>query len=277
MSEEGDRIYVAQPMEGFLQRDSSNLLQSLREGGDCDPSSPEGLPGDEHCLTVLDPDVESALEAQPPIQDGWHHTLQKVPERPYMLALSESTGPDGVDRSDPDDYGSCPGGTIQVFGLEENETLDPDPVGRYSLPEQTPENCGPDGWNPDEVAWPGWLSPHFTTPLPDVVFATYYSGGVRAIDIADPADPTEVGHFFNEPVSEVRWATYGPPGEAEPGADGQEPNQRRATDLSMFAFSYPVIHDGYVIYADVHSGLYVLEYTGPHAEQLQDSSLHTSS
>jgi hypothetical protein len=45
----------------------------------------------------------------------------------------------------------------------------------------------------------------------------------------------------------------------------------------MFAFSYPVIHDGYVIYADVHSGLYVLEYTGPHAEQLQDSSLHTSS
>jgi hypothetical protein len=269
MSTDGTRIYVAQPMVGFLQLDSSNLVQSLRGNGDCDPASPEDLPGDEHCLTVHDPDIESALEAQEPIQDGWHHTLQAVPDRPFMLALAESSGTSGTDPTNPDDYASCPGGQIRVFSTEDS-TLDPEPVGRYSLPEQRPENCRSDGWNPDDVAWPGWLTPHFSIAFPNLVIATYYSGGLRAIDISNPREPTEIGHFFNEPVSAVRWATYGLDGESESGDDGGEPHQRRESDMHMFAFSYPVVHDGYVFYSDVHSGLYVLEYTGPHAEEIPD-------
>lgn len=283
MSTDGTRLYVAQPMEGFLKLDSSNLVESLRGGGDCDPAPPEDLPGDDHCLTVHDAGVESALAAQAPIRDGWHHTLQTVPDRPYMLALSESTGPDGVDADDPADYGSCPGGQIRVFSVEaagdregpgarmaEPGSLEPEPVGSYSLPEQRPANCGSEGWDPEAVAWPGWLSPHFSIAFPDLLIATYYSGGLRAVDISDPTEPTEVGHFFNDPVPEVRWATYGPPGDSESGEGGAEPSQRRDSAMSMFAFSYPVVHDGHVIYGDVHSGLYVLEYTGPHAEQIPE-------
>ena len=269
MSTDGTRIYVAQPMVGFLQLDSSNLVQSLRGDGDCDPASPEELPGNDHCLTVHNPEVESALEDQAPIHDGWHHTLQKVPDRPYVLALAESSGTSDVDRTDPADYASCPGGRIRVFSVADG-SLDAEPVGSYSLPEQRSGNCGSDGWDPDEVAWPGWLSPHFSIAFPDLVIATYYSGGIRAIDISDPAEPTEVGHFFNKPVSEVRWATYGPKGESDSGEDSGEPNQRRDSDLYMFAFSYPVVHDGYVFYGDVHSGIYVLKYTGPHADQIPD-------
>lgn len=268
MSTDGTRIYVAQPMVGFLQLDSSNLLESLRGNGSCDPAPPEAMPGDEHCLTVLDPNVASSLESQS-VQDGWHHTLQKVPDRPYMLALSESSGPDGGDPSNPEHYASCPGGEIQVLSVAgsgaepgsdgPNGTtgpLRPEPVGTFSLPEQRSENCGPEGWDPDEVTWPGWMSPHFALPFPDIVFVTYYSGGLRAIDISDPTDPVQVGHFRNTPVEEVRWPSYGSPeGEYRP---------------YPFAFSYPVTHDGYIIYGDVTSGLYVLEYTGPHAEQIPE-------
>jgi hypothetical protein len=268
MSTDGERVYVAQPMVGFLQLDSSNLVASLRGNGTCDPTPPEDVPGEDHCLTVLDPDVTSSLEAQSPIQDGWHHTFQKVPDRPYVLALSESSGPEGVDPTEPAHYGSCPGGTIRVFSVAgpdaradsagrraPNGTVHPAPVGSYRLPEQRPEHCGPAGWDPDEVTWPGWMSPHFTLPFPNVVFATYYSGGLRAIDISDPTAPVEVGHYLNKPVAEVRWATYGSPGAYEP---------------YPLAFSYPVTHDGYVIYGDVNSGIYVLEYTGPHAEEVPD-------
>lgn len=31
-----------------------------------------------------------------------------------------------------------------------------------------------------------------------------------------------------------------------------------------------MFHDGYLIYVDVHSGLCVLEYHGPHAEEIPD-------
>jgi len=162
MSTDGKRIYIAQPMVGFLQLDSSNLIESMRGNGDCDPAPPENMPGEDHCLTVLDPNVNSSLDAQSPIQDGWHHTLQKVPNRPYALTLAESTGPGGgVDPTAPADYGSCPGGTVRVFPLDggdstqdpenrnaTNGTLAPEPVGGYSLPEQQPENCGSEGWDP---------------------------------------------------------------------------------------------------------------------------------
>jgi hypothetical protein len=255
-------------MVGFLRLDSSNLIQSLRGNGSCDPAQPEEMPGADHCLRVLNPNVTPILEAQS-IQDGWHHTLQKVPDRPYILALSESGSPDGNDPSNPEHYASCPGGEIQVLSIAESgeETgsnnrsvtigaLQPEPVSNYTLPEQRPEKCSSEGWDPDEVTWPGWLSPHFSLAFPDIVFATYYSGGLRAIDISDPTNPVQVGRYRNEPVTEVRWPTYGSPeGKYRPYS---------------FAFSYPVTHDGYIIYGDVTSGLYVLEYTGPHAEQIPE-------
>lgn len=268
MSTDGRRIYVAQPMVGYLQLDSSNLLRSLRGNGSCDPASPETLPGDDHCLTVLDPHVASSLESQS-IQDGWHHTLQPVPDRPYLLALSESSGPGGANPANASHYASCPGGEIQVFSVADSGAeggpddrdappgaLHPEPVGTYSLPEQRPGNCGPAGWDTDAVTWPGWLSPHFSLPFPDIVFVTYYSGGLRAIDISDPTNPVEVGYYRNEPVQAVRWPTYGSPG-----------GEYRPYPM---AFSYPVTHEGYIIYGDVASGLYVLEYTGPHAAQIPD-------
>jgi hypothetical protein len=41
-----------------------------------------------------------------------------------------------------------------------------------------------------------------------------------------------------------------------------------ATPPAVFAFSYVVTKDGFVIYADIHSGLYVLKYKGPYKHEI---------
>lgn len=278
LSPDGTTMHVAQPPVGYLVLDSSNLVESVRGGESCDPASPHDSIGEGHCLSTLDPNADEALEAQTDA-DGWHHTLLDVHDRPYMLALSESSGPGGTDESDPEAYAECPGGSIQLFGIAGGDepdgesvpgTLEPDALGTFTLPEQQAEHCLDERWDPDEAAWPAWLSPHFAMAFPDITFVTYYSSGLRAIDISDPENPQEVGHFFNEPVSEVRWAAYGVSDEPVTRDDGSVQQLPLSEPMQMFAFSYPVAHDGYLIYGDVHSGIYVLEYTGPHADRLPE-------
>lgn len=273
MSVDGERIYVAQRESGVLLLDSSNLLTALRTGEECETAPPESTPGDEHCLTAADPDLEASLEAQPDLADEWHHTPLKVPDRPYLLTAAESTGVEWDEESGTVRNGSCPGAKIRVYSIDGNRRgLDPDPEGTYSVPEQNERNCDGDEWKPDAVAEPAWLSPHLPLAFHDLAFSTYYSAGFRGIDISDPADPREVGRFFNEPVEEVRWASYGLYGERERDDVGdvvRRPLPRR----HMLAFSTPVVYEGYLIYADVHSGLYVLEYTGPYADQVPNEEL----
>jgi hypothetical protein len=80
--------------------------------------------------------------------------------------------------------------------------------------------------------------------------------------------PVEVGHFFNKPVKQVRWCSYGPCLPAVLRPDGLALRRPVAGPPQMFAFSYVLSHDGTVIYADVHSGLYILKYRGPHADEI---------
>lgn len=284
-STDGTRIYVAQLGTGVVVLDSSNLLAALRGGEACEAAPPRDLPGEDHCLTAADPDLEGSLAAQPDLDREAQHTALKVPDRPYLLASTESAGPQWDEDTGEVRLGDCPGAVVRFFGIDGEDgtdgdgdadgnaragTVDPEVRGLYSLPEQRADNCDRDGgWDPDAVAPPAWLSPHFSTVFPDVAFVTYYSAGIRAVDISDPTDPVEAGHFFNEPVEEVRWESYGMQGERQ-WADDEPLRQTVADTTHMFAFSYPVVHDGYVVYADVHSGLYVLEYDGPHADQLPD-------
>ncbi len=270
MSTDGERIYVAQYGAGVLVLDSSNLLASLRDGTECDPSAPDSMPGDGHCLTAADPELVASLEAQPDLPGEWQHTPLKVPDRSYLLAAAESRSMEWDDETGAVRKGPCPGARIRTFELDaDNGVVESDPVGTYGVPEQDEENCESDGWVADTVAEPAWLSPHFPLAFHDLAFSTYYGAGFRAIDISDPATPVEVGHFFNEPVEEVRWASHGLQGEREYG-DDDEPVRQHLPQPHMFAFSYPIAHEGYLIYADTHSGLYVLEYTGPHADQIPD-------
>jgi hypothetical protein len=250
-------------------------MDALRTGEDCDPSPPESVPGEGHCLASADPDLEATLDDQPDFSGDFYHTPLKVPDRPYLLVTSEHTEVGWDEEAEELEMGSCPGAEIRLFPLdEERRRVGPEPEGTYGLPEQDEENCidDTDEWEEGTAAEPAWLSPHFPLAFHDIAFSTYYSAGFRAIDISDASNPREIGHFFNEPVEDVRWASFRTAGETEYDDDGNEIGQQLPL-RHMFAFSYPVVYNGYLIYADIHSGLYVLEYTGPYADQIPSSGI----
>lgn len=285
-STDGRRVYVSQLQAGTFLLDSSALMESLHGGAACDAAAPTTAEAAGHCLTLLNPDVEAREDTAPPLDGEWHHTPIKVPDRPYLMGLQESTGPrfvpgEGIKTA------NCPGAFTRIIYIGEDEfwhhptrggellrgDLNPETVGVFGLPEQKLENCGPDGWKPGSAALPGWFSPHDALVLPNVVLATYYGAGFRAIDIANPFVPVEGGHFFNKPVDEVRWASYGILGETEFRDDGLARRRPTVGDPHMFAFSYALSHNGNIVYADVHSGLYILRYKGPHADEIPQDGI----
>ena len=70
-----------------------------------------------------------------------------------------------------------------------------------------------------------------------LVYATWFSGGLRIVDIADPATPAEVGHFIPEPAA----------GQSSPQSNDVDVDDR-----------------GLIYLLDRNVGLDILEYT-PHA------------
>jgi hypothetical protein len=300
MSTDGRRIYMSQWEAGYFMLDSSRLVRTLRAGGeltddpgpdDCNPVAPTSPAAEGHCITVLNPDIDARIDTSPPLpreQTGligeWYHTTLKVPGRPYVLQLQESTGPRYDTRTDEFQTANCPGAFTRIIYAGDREytqhptsggqllrgDLDPMVTGLFGLPEQQLENCGRDGWEPGSAALPAWFSPHEAIVFPNLAFITYYGAGFRAVDLSNPFVPLEVGYFFNRPVDEVRWASYGALGETERRDDGFAVRRPAPEPLHMFANSTPVTHDGHVVYVDTHSGLYVLEYRGPHAEQIPE-------
>lgn len=68
-----------------------------------------------------------------------------------------------------------------------------------------------------------------------LVYATWFSGGLRIVDVADPFHPEEVGHFIPEPVG------------------GQPSPQSNDVDVDR---------DGLIYLIDRNRGLDILEFTG---------------
>lgn len=286
-STDGQRIYVSQLQAGVFLIDSSNLIRTLQGTADSDcksaaPRNTQGEADNKHCLTLLNPDITDREDTAPPLSGSWHHTPIKVPDRPYILDLSESTGPSWDQETEEILTANCPGALTRMTYVGEDAfrqdpddggsvmrgDLNPETVGVFGLPEQQLENCGEDGWKTGTANLPAWFSPHDAVIFPNIAFTTYYGAGFRAIDISDPFSPEEAGFFFNKPVEEVRWASYGIQGETVRREDGHAVRRPAPGPNHMFAFSYPVVHDGHIIYADVHSGLYILRYTGPHADEI---------
>jgi hypothetical protein len=85
---------------------------------------------------------------------------------------------------------------------------------------------------------------HNPTVLPNLVFVGWLGHGLRAIDISNPFDPREVGHARPVPWGDI--------------------------------MSYPDIHNGLIYVGDNHTGLHVLRYTGPHAEEVPGGAIYSS-
>lgn len=297
MSTDGMRIYMAQNQEGFFMLDSSRLINTLRSGGeftarpgenDCHPAAPQSPEAEGHCLTALNPDITARDRSSPLMDHEWYHTPIKVPGRPYAVVMSESREAQSATQVGAEPFDplgpvrpSCPGALIRIIYIGEDEfnwgygdngklmrgDLYPETIGTFGTQEQLFENCGPNGEVEGTSQRRAAYSWHNALVLPNIVFATFYGGGLRAIDISVPFNPVEVGHYFGRPVDEVRWA-HEIADETVLRDDGLALMKPSIGQPDLIHFSYVVSYNGNLIFADINNGLYIVKYTGPHAEEI---------
>jgi hypothetical protein len=275
---DGTRTYLAQTHFGFLVLDSSPLANNRP----CNPASPRAPDATGHCLSVAPNLLDSRL---PPFGNGVAtvHGVVKIPGRPFVSLQHEGH--------------SCPYGGINFayVGTQESYApgapgtglfrgdLYPRLVGVFGLPENNVDRCpipgqapGPNTLGADMLRTTKTV--HDVLAFPNVEFATWYSGGLRAIDISNIYSPYEAGYFFNRPAADTRWCgeetqVIKSCADVEQDATGRPYRQRWLLPPDVQARSYPIAMNGHIVYSDENMGLYVLKYTGPYADEIPASGL----
>ena len=177
-----------------------------------------------------------------PLQyDGNVHGAVKVPGKPYAVVVQEGYA---TTADDVTGKGGCPFGWLRMANLT-NPQL-PTVAGEFKLQENDCDRA---------KALNGTFTSHNQTVFPNVALVPWYGGGLRAVDISNPAAPVEAGAFVPKPTF--------------------EPDYRdtrlffSTTDRWTGAmWSYPVVQNGLVYVVDIDLGLYVLRYTGKHAGEV---------
>jgi hypothetical protein len=187
--------------------------------------------------------------------DYGHNVHSAVPlpgKRPYVVFTQEDYANAGH---------GCPFGIMRTGKLtgDGGATL----AGRFSLPENDPQSCGTKN---------GTFSSHNPTLFPDLALLTWYSGGLRAVDLTDPAHPYEDGAYVPKPTftPKLRDSRLFFPATDTSGSlptDTTKPGSK-APPWTGAMWSYPVVQNGLIYVVDIDLGLYVLRYTGPHAAEV---------
>jgi hypothetical protein len=289
---DGKRIHLAQTKYGYMQIDSS----ALAEGKPCNVKAATSPSATGYCLTVL-PQFKPLAAFGTEVANV--HGVVKIPGRPYVALQHEGH--------------ACPFGGITMAYVGDSETFStydrqtgqltaagggassvgafrgdmfPRNVGTFSIPEQNADRCPKQGDSiPPSTGASGVYgvdvmrsskTVHNVLAFPNLIIATWYGGGLRAVDISNPYTPFELGYFFNKPVAEVRWCSEsaaGPCAEPEVDAEGRAVRVKQLLPPDVFARSYPIAMNGHIVYYDENSGIYVLKYTGPHADEIPAKGL----
>lgn len=306
LSVDGERMWVAQLGAGFFGLDSELLaadLPCIVEAHVVD----DAHPAEEHCLKLLNPELVGELgdifetetsTAQeyfpagaaswiPPFYSGIVHTAANVPDENYegdrtfvVVADEAATGP----------FVNCPWSWLRVtytgeraLGRFEDEAGERIPYQGAFFPRVLGAMAGAQNdisrCPTAESALPYGLDitrndhgPHEPLIFPNLVIATYYSDGIKAYSMANPLMPVEIGTFINQPVRTVRfcWVNCEDDIRDEQGVAIRRPPDLSFGPVDARAFSRPIVKDGLVYYVDSNSGLYILEYTGPHADEIPE-------
>jgi hypothetical protein len=199
---------------------------------------------------VAKPDVPviSPIDDRPFWPNPNGHSAVKVPGRPYVLMTDEIYGDyDDVNDATLNESG-CPWGWMHVLDL--SDETHPVLLSEYKTAENDPSFCAT---LPSQDLNYTSYSTHNLTVLPDVAIVAWHSDGLRAVDISDPGNPVSAGAFVPEPLASV--AT-------------EDPALSRGIANHVVMWSYPIIKGGLIYVVDIRNGLYVLRYTGPHADEV---------
>ena len=151
----------------------------------------------------------------------------------------------------------CPFGWLRTFGLG-SATAPPKQIGEFRLAENQPVNCAADGLsasrNANGLPIDGTFTMHNQTVAANLVVTSWYGGGVRVIDVSNPAAPSELASFVPKPLPEIA---------SVPDTPAPVYGKTESTDDDWWVstWSYPVIRDGLIFVADVRNGLYILKAT----------------
>jgi hypothetical protein len=160
------------------------------------------------------------------------HSAVPVPSRKLLVTTEEVY---------PPPFGAgCPWGHVRLVDIANPAA--PALRGEYKLPENDP-SCAANG---PMIAF----TAHNLTTTTNLSLATWYAGGLQAIDISDPMAPFQLAEFRPEPLVSVMVE--------DPGLGGSK----------VEMWSYPIIKDGLIYVIDSRNGLYVLRYRGLWGEEI---------
>jgi hypothetical protein len=146
----------------------------------------------------------------------------------------------------------CPWGWVRTIDIADEER--PELLAEYRLAENEPGYCDdPVGGSPLNTLSTSY-SAHNPTVTPSLAFVTWHSAGLEAIDVTDPAAPRRAGTFKPRPL---------------PLVVTEDPALSYGLD-KVVMWSFPVIADGLIYVVDLRNGLYILRYTGEHAEEVAE-------
>jgi hypothetical protein len=171
------------------------------------------------------------------------HSAVPIPGTHYALTTDEVYGT----FTDPS-FG-CPWGWVRIINVA--DPAHPVIVSEYKIAEDQQSFCGTSRDDPATEQFTSYSS-HNPTVLPDLALVDWHSGGIQAINLSDPTNPTQAGFFLPKPLNKVAL---------------EDPALSRGPNKVVF-WSYPIIRDGLIYAIDIRNGLYVLKYTGPHADEV---------
>ena len=173
------------------------------------------------------------------------HSAVKVPGRQFVLTTDEVYG------TFTDPKFGCPWGWERLIDI--SDQAHPKIVSEFKIPQDEQSFCGSQS---DDAATEQFTSysSHNPTVLRDLAIVAWHSGGLQITDISDAAHPVGAAAFFPDTLKTV--ATEDP-------ALSRGPNK-------TIMWSYPIIKDGLIYVVDIRNGLYILRYTGPHADEVSN-------
>lgn len=176
--------------------------------------------------------TRSRFDVYPPVNatPTGTHSAVFVPNRPAQVKGNTKGLPAYVWITD--ENGGCPLNYARMMSVESEIT--PIMIGAFSIPDNQLDVCLN---QPNQPGYQiGAQQNHNPTVFKNLVFNTWYAHGLRVIDISIPQTPREVGYALTLPHGIAR--------------------------------TYPVFKDGLIYILDNKTGLQVVRYTGPRADEL---------
>jgi hypothetical protein len=243
VSADGTRTYLAMEAGQFLVLDTTAVAKGIPPGRVLSMNT-----------DLLTQPVDRPIWGQTPAESGAvpaickhacpnGHSAVKVPGRSLVFTTDEVYG------TYTDPSAGCPWGWARLIDIA--DPAHPKIVGEFKTFQDEESFCN--GPNNDKLtAQFTSYSSHNPTVLRNLAIVAWHSGGLQVVDTSDPAHPQQAGSFAPTALGTV--ATEDP-------ALGRGPNK-------VIMWSYPIIKDGLIYVVDVRNGLYVLRYSGPHAQEV---------